>query len=96
MKAKIFNFSCWVKGTNPNQLKDIFNDMLEKSGFKVLSTLDYHFQPFGYTALWLLAESHCAIHTFPEEEKTYIEISSCNEEYQANFLSILQERLNIL
>ena len=42
-------------------------------------------EPEGYTALWLLGESHFAIHTFPEEQKTYIELSSCNLEYYEFF-----------
>ena len=32
-------------------------------------------------------ESHFAIHTFPEENKTYIELSSCNEEKQIYFVN---------
>lgn len=40
--------------------------------------------------LWLLAESHFAIHTFPEENKMYIEISSCVKMYFDNFLTQLE------
>ena len=39
--------------------------------------MEHYFTPYGYTALFLLAESHFALHTFPEENKTYIELSSC-------------------
>ena len=48
------------------------------SGFTILGKLEHFFEPAGYTNLWLLAESHCALHTFPEETKTYIELSSCS------------------
>ena len=41
--------------------------------------------------LWLLAESHFAIHTFPEENKMYIEISSCVKKYYDNFLKQLED-----
>ncbi len=47
--------------------------------------------------LWLLAESHFAIHTFPEENKMYIEISSCVKKYFDNFLAeleIYQSKMN--
>ncbi len=77
MKAKIWNNNFWVQETDPTKLVDMFNDILLRSGFTVLKFTDYHFEPFGYTALWLLGESHFAVHTFPEEGKTYCELSSC-------------------
>ena len=32
-----------------------------------------------------------AIHTFPEDEKTYIELSSCNENKNDRFIQLLNE-----
>ncbi|MCB1178308.1 MAG: S-adenosylmethionine decarboxylase [Leptospiraceae bacterium] len=80
-KAQIFNFSAWIKDTNPNFLKERLNTLLLNSGFDVLGFQEHYFHPVGYTALWLLGESHLALHTFPEEKKSYIELSSCNPEY---------------
>jgi S-adenosylmethionine/arginine decarboxylase-like enzyme len=51
----------------------------------VLNNIDHNFKPFGYSTVWLLAESHFAIHTFPEENKIYYELSSCNEEFYKRF-----------
>jgi S-adenosylmethionine decarboxylase len=51
--------------------------MLIDSGFNIENKQEKHFMPFGYTSLYLLSESHFAIHTFPEHKKTYIELSSC-------------------
>ena len=39
-----------------------------------------------YTSLYLLGESHFAIHTFPEENSTYIELVSCVKDKFDNFL----------
>lgn len=72
--------SQWIQTVNPSELKDMFNKILIDSGFNILKFIDYNFKPFGYTALWLLSESHFAVHTFPEESKTYIELSSCIKE----------------
>jgi len=45
---------------------------------ELLNRLPEHFfNPFGYSALWLLSESHFAVHTFPEHNQSYIELSSC-------------------
>ena len=64
--------------------------LLLNSGFKILQSIEHHFDPYGYTALFLLAESHLAIHTFPEENKSYIELSSCNENYFTVFKSRIE------
>lgn len=77
MKAQMFNKKYWILETNPDKLKKYYKKLLEKSGFEVINYTEHYFNPIGYTALFLLSESHLAIHTFPEESKTYIEISSC-------------------
>lgn len=91
MKAQIFNFNKWIVEIDPTRLKESYTDLLKKSGFNVLNFAEEHFDPHGYTALWLLGESHFAVHTFPEEEKAYIELSSCNEEYYKFFVENLPE-----
>ncbi len=86
MEAKIDNFNTWVPGADPETLKSDIEALIRKSGFTVLNFMDHHFDPQGYTALWLVAESHCALHTFPEENKSYIEISSCNRQMFVDFI----------
>ena len=72
--------------SSDHQLKTDVESLIIASGFTVLKFIDHNFDPQGYTALWLLAESHCALHTFPEEQKAYLEISSCNSEMYVNFV----------
>ncbi|GAA0890530.1 hypothetical protein GCM10009122_02080 [Fulvivirga kasyanovii] len=91
MEAKIDNYSCWIKDVNPESLKKDFEQILTASGFGLLNFMEHHFSPQGYTCLWLLSESHFAIHTFPEENKTYIELSSCNTDMYDKFLIMLNE-----
>jgi S-adenosylmethionine/arginine decarboxylase-like enzyme len=79
MKAQMFNYNEWIDEVDPFILRSKYNEILKNSGFGILSFVEYGFEPFGYTALWLLSESHFALHTFPEENKTYIELSSCIE-----------------
>ncbi len=85
MEAKIWNKNGWLKETYPTKLKNNFSELLVLSGFDILNFVEHYFEPQGYTALWLLGESHLAIHTFPEEQKSYIELSSCNEDYFLHF-----------
>ncbi len=90
MKAEMYNYHRWIKYENEEILIKRFETLLIKSGFKILKKVEHYFENQGYTGLWLLAESHFAIHTFPEENKVYIEISSCVKEYFDNFLKELE------
>ena len=85
------DFSEWIQETNPQKIRQMFDEWLRKAGFNILCFTDHHFSPQGYTALWLLTESHFAVHTFPEFGKTYIELSSCNLEFYQEFLKLTKE-----
>ena len=86
MKALIWNSGFWVEETDPTALKTIYFARLNKANFKILQFIEHNFEPQGYSAIWLLAESHLAIHTFPEEQLSYIEISSCVREQFDEFM----------
>lgn len=80
MKARIWNHRSWIGETGQRELRERFDAMLPQAGFSVVGFSDARFQPHGYTAVWLLGESHFALHSFPEERRTYCELSSCNRE----------------
>ena len=88
MKAKIWNKKMWIKTSEVDNKKisDYFKNKLLKCGFKILGELEYKFTPQGYTKIFLLAENHFAIHTFPEHNKIYIELSSCNKRKYIEFI----------
>lgn len=94
MKAEIFNDRFWVGETNSEKVKNKLDTLLLESKFNVLDFMEYNFTPQGYTALWLLSESHLAVHTFPEEQKSYIELSSCNGGKSKVFLEKLNKQFN--
>lgn len=79
MESIIYNGKYWISETSPDLLKSLLERGIINSNFKILNFVEEFFQPFGYTALWLLGESHIAVHTFPENDCTYIEVSSCVE-----------------
>jgi len=89
MLAKIWNFSTWVRETDPAKLAETFDKRLHAAGFTILDMTQHHFEPMGWTGLWMLAESHFAIHTFPEENRTYIELSSCNGKKHEKFMQLV-------
>jgi len=88
MEAKMWNAQGWetIDNKTDSQLESEFSSMLNEAGFNVLNYVEHTFEPFGWTALWLLSESHFAIHTFPEENKYYWELSSCIEQKYVDFI----------
>lgn len=106
MKAQMFNHRCWISDISdhsathdPHYIRNTFDDILKNAGFTVLSFTEHMFDPHGYTALWLLGESHLAIHTFPEENKFYVEMSSCVSIPYINYVdavhTLFQKRINL-
>ena len=89
MKAKMNRWYGWTTETDPKVLDNKYRLMLLKAGFTIVNNCEYHFKPHGYTKLYLLAESHFAIHTFPEEGKTYLELSSCVDNQYNRFMALI-------
>ena len=48
------------------------------SGLNIVGEVFYQFQPQGVTGAVLLAESHLAIHTWPEEGFVTVDVYVCN------------------
>jgi len=97
MLPEINNYKDWINETDPELLKTTFENFLQKSGYTVISSVDYFFTPQGYTCVWLLAESHLAIHTFPEHHKTYLELTGCNKKMNDKFIALLENwKINII
>lgn len=92
MKAKMYNLAGWVQPTDERFLYAEYKQLLKDAGFGVVGNISKQFTPYGYTVLFLLQESHFAIHTFPEENKTYIELTSCVKKYFDNWCKLAKER----
>ncbi len=92
LTPQIFSLQGWIQLVDANQLKALSEFALNEAQFHVLERKEQHFPHNGYTAFWLLAESHLAIHTFTEKECTYIELSSCNKEKAQAFKQVLDKQ----
>lgn len=56
----------------------IIEDAIKKVGFNVVNFTESRFQPHGYTGVWVIAESHIAVHTWPEYSFVAVDVFSCN------------------
>ncbi len=96
LDAKIHNLKFWIAESNPQFLREQFQAYLKQVDFTILNCVEHHFPIQGYTVFWLLAESHLAIHTFPDKQKAYVELSSCNREKAHLFQQqLIADKLNI-
>ena len=96
MKTKwgMWEHSTWIPSEYFVSDKDIFDKMdtmLRKAGFNICKFEHHTFEPEGYTATWILSESHLAIHTFPEDGRLHMQLSSCNFEKYVAFITLLHE-----
>ena len=66
-----------AKLNNEKFLLDLLAKAAEIAGATILSKASHKFTPQGVTAFLLLAESHIAIHTWPEKACAAIDIFTC-------------------
>lgn len=90
-EAEIFNYECWLQLIDNKQLKSRLEKIILESRFSIVNFVDYEFPIKGYTCVWVLAESHLAIHTFPDSEKFYLQISSCNKDKLNTFKRFIEK-----
>jgi S-adenosylmethionine/arginine decarboxylase-like enzyme len=92
MRARVWKISGWVSVADAAFMKHTLDKLLKLSEFTIIQFVEHEFKPFGFTCVWLLAESHMAVHTFPEENRSYIELTSCNGEKHRIFEMLLKEK----
>ncbi|MFG0266891.1 MAG: S-adenosylmethionine decarboxylase family protein [Rhodopirellula sp. JB055] len=95
----------WIvdaSGCDPRSLQSlatiqaICQDVIESLGLKVVGVPQSHVfgPPHGVTALYLLSESHLAVHTYPEHSIATFNLVCCRETAVWDWRSHLQSRLN--
>lgn len=62
---------------SPDEIKKLLDEICEKYNYTILSKTEHIFDPIGYTALYLLSESHISVHTFPEHKYISMDIYTC-------------------
>ena len=55
--------------------------ILVKLGVTVVAHARHRFIPAGLTSLWVLAESHCALHTYPEHRYIALDLFTCGHSF---------------
>lgn len=90
-----------VSGCSPERLKDrvalaaLFEELIVQLELKVVGQPQWHVfpEPGGITGLTLLAESHLAIHTFPEHGFAALNVYCCRTRARPDFQAMLERHL---
>jgi S-adenosylmethionine decarboxylase proenzyme len=64
--------------TQSDALRDVCRKAVEEAGLTIVGDRFFQFKPQGVTGTVLLAESHLAIHTWPEAGFVAVDVYVCN------------------
>ncbi len=74
-------------------LRDITIQAVKDSGATILGVQEHEFEPYGYSAVVLISESHASIHTFPEHGALFADYFTCGSINPEGFGEYLVEKL---
>ena len=52
---------------------------IQKSGATLLQECTHAFDNESFTSVFLLSESHCSVHTYPEHKSVFIDLFTCGD-----------------
>jgi len=79
---------------DPGRLERLLENAARAARCEVLHRARHHFTPHGATVLLLLAESHLAIHTWPEHGYASIDLLTCGKTLPRTGIDHLLAALN--
>ena len=81
---------------NMAYLDKVCTEVIKEVGLTIISSQKHQFEPYGVTMLYLLAESHLSIHTWPEYNCFSMDVHSCNHNIDVKKIKkILNQALDI-
>lgn len=64
-----------------SELQEIMDMVATECKFTVVGSSFHQFEPVGATGVLVLSESHFSAHTYPEDEKVYIDVFCCSADF---------------
>jgi S-adenosylmethionine decarboxylase proenzyme len=75
--------ACGVLPQTPDELERILVEAATLAGATVVQSCFHTFSPYGLSGVVVIAESHLAVHTWPEHDAICIDLFSCSEKMDA-------------
>jgi len=79
----------WINSTK--KILKVLREAAKASGSKVVGESFYEFNPYGFSAIVLLAESHISLHYWPEYNYLAIDIFTCGKTKPYKALEVLKK-----
>lgn len=85
-------WDAWVPGefTNNHQVLQQLLQACAEARVTVLGSHHFNFHPAGLSATVLLAESHVAVHTYPERGLAYVVVCTCGTQAEGAALRVVE------
>jgi len=64
-------------------VKSLLEPVVKEVKFNILGSRYHQFKPYGVSCIYLLAESHISLHTWPEAGYVAMDIFTCGDEEKA-------------
>jgi len=71
-------------------LKDVLHRLASLMQTTIVSEIQHQFSPYGITIMAIVADSHIAIHTWPEFSHVAIDIFSCKQNIPNSIFKYLE------
>ena len=75
-------------------IEKILEEIVAKTGLHIVKKQKHEFSPQGLSMTFILAESHIAIHTYPELKSAYITLTTCHKLNELQRKEILEKIKN--
>lgn len=66
--------------SSPSKVEEVLVGAAKAAKTQIIKTVFHHFNPHGVSGVVVIAESHLAIHTWPEYSFASIDIYTCGQE----------------
>ena len=76
-KSRLLTLDLWLISEIKDEYLSVLDQYVHKN-FNVMNTAQFKFEPEGLTRVYILSESHFAIHTYPECNYLSIDLFICN------------------
>lgn len=83
---------------NDRQMLKAMAAAAERAGANVISQVRYHFghnSPPGFTAVVVLDESHCSVHTYADQNMLALDLFTCGNTNPRDVLRYIQEEIDL-
>jgi S-adenosylmethionine decarboxylase len=76
-------YDCQCVPAEPDELQEMMEQAATIAGATIVQSVFHKFSPFGLSGVVVIAESHLAVHTWPEHKAICVDIFTCSSTMNA-------------